>query len=97
MEGGKTSSLSGDILQYLRDLYKKKRTPASHVMVFLLSDEHRDKKPYGIPVRIVPYSSLKDDQMRQWKEEIRAAMDGLGMKYIGMNFMNVVVSAINIL
>lgn len=32
----------------------KKRTAASHVLVFMIADELRNKKPYAIPVRSMP-------------------------------------------
>ena len=34
---------------YLKSLFKKKRTSASHVLVFMLSDEKRTRKPYALP------------------------------------------------
>ena len=37
--------------QFLRNRFKKKRTAASHVLVFMLSDERRMRKPYTFPIR----------------------------------------------
>jgi len=45
---------------YLKSFFKKKRTVATHVLVIMLSDERRAKKPYALPVRYVPCRTLKD-------------------------------------
>ena len=45
---------------YLRNLFKKKRIAATHVLVLMLSDERRNKKPYALPIRYVPYRSMRD-------------------------------------
>ena len=46
--------LASSTQKYLRNVFKKKRTPASHVMVTMLSDEKRDHKPYALPVQYLP-------------------------------------------
>lgn len=60
---------------YLRKFFKKKRTAATHVLVLMLSDEKRSKKPYAIPVRYVPCRTLNDlyirDLTRNLKEEMK--------------------------
>ena len=58
-------SLENDMIVYLRNLFIKKRQPAaSHVLLFLLSDERRNRKPFAIPVQYVPYHSLRDQFVR---------------------------------
>ena len=74
-----------DFLKYLRNLFVKKRQPgATHVMVFLVSEERRNVKPYCLPVQYVPYHSLKDQYVRDLALKIRSQMISLGMKPIGM-------------
>ena len=48
-------NIESDALCYLRNLFVKKRQPgATHVLLFLLSDERRNQKPYALPVWYVP-------------------------------------------
>ena len=75
-----------DLLKYLRNVFVKKRQPgATHVFVFLVSEERRNKKPYCLPVQYIPYHSLKDQYVRNLAGKIKRAMIALGMKPIGMN------------
>jgi hypothetical protein len=71
--------------QYLRNLFVKRRQPAAtHVFVFLLSDECCNKKPYCLPIQYVPYHSLKDQTVRELTNNIRKEMANLGMLSIGL-------------
>ena len=69
--------------QFLRNLFKKKRTAASHVLVFMLSDERRSRKPYAFPVRYIPYRSLKDQYIRDFSKVIKLKMKEKGLKLVG--------------
>ena len=40
---------------YLKNLFKKKCTPATHVLVVLASDEERQHRPFSVPIQFVPY------------------------------------------
>lgn len=51
--------LAASSFLYLRNIFKKKRTAATHVLVLMLSDEKRLKKPYALPVRYVPCRTLR--------------------------------------
>ena len=42
------------LLDYLRHLYNVIRNPATHVLVIMLSDERRSKKPYSVPSNTSP-------------------------------------------
>ena len=71
--------------QYLRNLFVKRRQPAAtHVFVFLLSDEQHNKKPYSLPIQYFPYYSLKDQTLRELTNSIRKEMANHGMLSIGM-------------
>ena len=48
------TALKSSLLIYLKELFSKKRTAASHVLVFMIADELRNKKPCAIPVRFMP-------------------------------------------
>lgn len=45
---------------YLENLFEKKQIAATHILVLTLSNERRQKKPYALPVRFIPYQSLMD-------------------------------------
>ena len=64
-----------DMALYLRNLYKKRRQPAaSHVLVLMVSDERRNKKPYALPVQYIPYYSLKDQYIRDFTKVLKQSM-----------------------
>ena len=77
-------SMKSDWFNYTRNLYIKKRQPAaSHVLVMLISEERRDRKPYCLPIQYIPYHSLKDQSVREIANEIKAKMDDLEMTTVG--------------
>ena len=68
---------------YLKNLFKKKQTSASHVLVFMMSDEKRARKPYALPVRYIPYRTLKDQYIRDFSKDIKLMMKERGLKLVG--------------
>ncbi|XP_070538734.1 uncharacterized protein [Ptychodera flava] len=72
-----------EMLEYLRNLYKKKRTAASHVLVFMVADEQRQTKPYALPVRYILYDSLKDSTYQRLMDEVKKEIVKAGLKPIG--------------
>jgi hypothetical protein len=68
------NSLKNRMLKYLKDLYSKKRSAASHLFVFMIADELRNAKPYAIPVRFITYSSNTDSKLRTLAKELEDAM-----------------------
>lgn len=71
------------LLQYLKDLYSKKRVAASYLLVFMIADEQRNKKPYAIPVQFIPYKSLTDSTLRDLEMKVEDAMKNYGMTVVG--------------
>ena len=67
-------NLAASSFIYLRNLFKKKRTAATHVLVLMLSDEKRSKKPYALPVRYVPCRTLKDQFVRDLTKDLKEEM-----------------------
>ena len=55
---------------------------------YWFSDERRAKEPYAIPVQYLTYQSLKDEQIRNMADQIKAEMTTLGMEVAGMMFLN---------
>ena len=79
-------NIEKDTLTYLRNLYIKKRQPgATHVLLFLISDERRNKKPYALPVQYVPYKSIKDQFVRDLTDSIKREMIKMSLKPVGMS------------
>lgn len=73
-----------DALTYLRNLLVKKRQPgATHVLLFLVSDERQNKKPYALPVQYIPYKSIKDQHGRDMTDAIKSKMMELDLKPVG--------------
>lgn len=52
-------------LKFLQSVYRFHRVAATHIFVFMISPEQRDRKPYALPVQCIPYSSLKHETCRQ--------------------------------
>lgn len=77
------TSLKSNMLSYLKDLFTKKRTAASHILVFMIADELRDRKPYAIPVKFMPYKSLTDSKLREMELQVEEAMRNAGMTIVG--------------
>lgn len=78
-------ALNDDVMGYLRDIFKKKRQPpADHILVILLSDERRNKKPYALPVSYHPYSSLSDAYVRDLTRSIKSKMKEQNLNVVGM-------------
>lgn len=75
--------MAGDAKSYLRNLFKKKRTAATHVLVLMLSEERRQKKPYALPVRYIPYKSLRDQYVRDFTREVKKHMTERGLSIVG--------------
>lgn len=59
------TSLKSHVLSYVKDLFTKKHSAASHILVFMIADELRKQKPYAIPVRFMLYKSLTDSTLRE--------------------------------
>ena len=76
--------LKPKLLEYLRGLYTKKGTPATHLLVFMVSDELRNRKPYAVSIRFMPYGSITDRKMRELESEVECTMEKLEMKVVGM-------------
>ena len=77
------SNLKKKLEEYVKGLYLKKRQAASHLLLFMISDEQRNQKPYAIPVRVLKYATITDAKIRELKEELRVAMKELGMVPVG--------------
>ena len=82
------STLRNQLLNYVKNLYGKKRTAATHLFVFMIADDSRNVKPYAVPVRVLPFKSVTDKKVRELEEELRNAMTSIGMPVVGKMRMN---------
>ncbi|XP_066270847.1 uncharacterized protein [Branchiostoma lanceolatum] len=72
-----------DTRRYLTGLFKKKRQPAAtHVLVIMLSDEERKRKPYALPVQFIPYHSLRDQWIRDLTRKLKERMAFHGLTVV---------------
>ena len=80
---GSVRGMATQAKAYLRNLFKKRRTAATHVLVLMLSDERRQNKPYALPVRFVPYRTLRDQYVRDFTREMKQKMTERGLHLVG--------------
>ena len=67
LDGGVISDLpklKSRLLQHNKNLFSKKTVAASYLLVFMISVELRNRKPYAVPVQFIPYKSLSDSKLR---------------------------------
>ena len=69
----------------VRGIVRKQRQAASHAMVFMVSPETRRRKPYALPVQLLPYRGLKDSMMRHLTNKLKMEMKSRNMEVVGMS------------
>ncbi|XP_021363619.1 uncharacterized protein LOC110456903 isoform X1 [Mizuhopecten yessoensis] len=77
-------SISQEYPIYLKNLFKKKRTAVTHILVIAISDEQRNIKPYALPIQYLPYKSLRDQYVRDITEPIKNALTLAGINVVGL-------------
>lgn len=85
---GSLRAMATQAKSYLRNLFKKMRTAATHVLVLMLSDEGRQKKPYALPVRYIPHPSLRDQYVRDFTKDVKQHMTERGMTAVGKKYLS---------
>ncbi|CAB3983365.1 Hypothetical predicted protein [Paramuricea clavata] len=75
--------LEPKLFNYVKQVYMKKRNAATHLMIFMISDELRNTKPYAVPVRFLPYHSITDAKLRELQSQIEDAMVAVNMVTVG--------------
>ena len=85
LDGGVISDLpklKSRLLQYNKNLFSKKRLAASYLLVFMISGELRNRKPYAVPVQFIPYKSLSDSKLRDLQVKVEKSMKNVGMTVV---------------
>lgn len=72
-----------NITAFIKGVTRHQRTAATHILVFMISNEERRKKPYAIPVQCIPYKSLSDFKVRELANQIIREMTNRKMKVAG--------------
>ncbi|KAI8516609.1 hypothetical protein Bbelb_051900 [Branchiostoma belcheri] len=63
--------LREQLQSYIKAVYMKKREAASHLFIFMMSDEQRNMKPYAVRVRVLPCRVVNDAKIRTLKDELK--------------------------
>ena len=74
---------------YLRNVVKKRRVAADHVLVWMLSDEKRNSKPYALPVGYIPCNTLRDQHERDLNASLKLEIKNRGLKLTGEGFLEI--------
>jgi len=69
--------------EFVKGVVRHQRTAATHVLVFMISNEERNKKPYALPVQCLPYKGLSDMKVRELANSIIQEMVKRKMKVAG--------------
>ncbi|XP_065891566.1 uncharacterized protein [Dysidea avara] len=71
------------VCTFIKGVVRHQRIAATHLLVFMISNEERHKKPYALPVQCLPYKGLSDAKVRELANEIIHEMVRRGMKVAG--------------
>lgn len=77
------TAVKQELLSFTKQVIKYKRTPATHILVVMISPEERTKKPYALPVQCMAYVSLGDMTVRRICDVLIKEMSARGMKVAG--------------
>ena len=76
-------SLRLKLNSFTKGVTQHQRTPATHVLVFMISTEDRRKRPYALPVQCIPYKGLTDAKIRKLANKIITEMTKRKMNVAG--------------
>lgn len=79
----KLTLLRDALLMLIKALFRYRRTPATHVFVFMIANELRNVKPYALPVQCIPCAGLSEKQIRRLTNDLIKEMVGKGMRITG--------------
>ena len=84
------TTIKTELKEYVKGMTDKKRKAATHMLVFMISDEMRDCKSYALPVRFMPVpvmfmpvTTISDRKKRDLREELKTTMTKIGMNVVG--------------
>jgi len=62
------------LVSFIKGVTRHQRTPATHILVFMISTEDRRRKPYALPVQCIPYVGLGDAKICELANNIITEM-----------------------
>jgi len=62
------------LVSFIKGVTRHQWTPATHILVFMISTEDRRRKPYALPVQCIPYVGLGDAKIRELANNIITEM-----------------------
>jgi len=72
-----------ELCNFIKRVTLHQRTAATHVLVFMISNEERRMKPYALPVQCLPYKGLADSTVRNLANKIINEMSKRQMNVAG--------------
>ena len=76
-------SIRQKLTTFIKGVTRHQRTAATHILVFMISNEERRTKPYALPVQCIPYVGLSDSKVRQLANDIIQKIVDRNMKVAG--------------
>ena len=87
-QGANTSrrlaGLRKKLASFISSVSRFEQSPATHIFVFMISDERRSVKPYSLPIQCIPYHTMNDATMRRLVNDVLKEMKARGMNVAGM-------------
>ena len=93
MAGALQISVREKLTMFVKRVSRYRRTPASHLLVVMISTEDRRRKPYALPVQCIAYRSLKDAEVRHIANRVIQEMKR-NMKVAGMFYASYVIATL---
>jgi len=72
-----------DALYFVQGISRHERSPATHVLVTMVSPTQQNRKPYALPVSCIPYAGLTDTKARRHINDVIMEMTRRHMKVAG--------------
>ena len=79
----KLTDLRSEAISFVEGCTRMRRTAATHLLVFMISPESRNKKPCAVPVQCIPYVGMSEDTIRGLTNRLISVMTAKGMRVAG--------------
>ena len=77
------ADLRSDAVCFIEGVTRSKRVAAIHLLVFMISPEDRQQKPYALPIQCLPYTGMPKNVIRALANKLILEMESRGMKVAG--------------
>lgn len=79
----KLTEIRARATQFVKGVTRLRRVAATHLLVFMISHESRNQKPYALPIQCLPYKGMPESTIRTLANKIIEEMVKRGMKVAG--------------